>query len=174
MKPLTRIEQFLAKIAGNKDAKDIAPKTRLEHFLDDIAEAQVGKELPDIEAGDEGRLVGVTDGEYGLVDAPSGDMFVVTFEDGSDPGTFTVDKTYAEIVEQMDDAPGNILFKYGPSPAIGVSQSDDSVTAIFFIIDAGAAELYALQITVGSDDGITSYIDGYTLTPIDNGGGGTE
>ena len=38
MKPKTRLENFLAKIAGNKDAKELKPKTRLEHFLNDIAD----------------------------------------------------------------------------------------------------------------------------------------
>lgn len=38
MKPETRIENFLAKIAGNSDAKEMEPKTRVEHFLNDIAE----------------------------------------------------------------------------------------------------------------------------------------
>lgn len=38
MKPLTRLENFLAKIAGDPDAKmDMKPKTRKEMYLDAIA-----------------------------------------------------------------------------------------------------------------------------------------
>ena len=38
LKPKTRVEHFLAKIAGRDDVDDVEPKTRLEHFLADIAE----------------------------------------------------------------------------------------------------------------------------------------
>ena len=38
MKPKTRLENFLAKIAGSADAKELKPKTRIENFLNDIAE----------------------------------------------------------------------------------------------------------------------------------------
>ena len=38
MKPKTRLENFLAKIAGSSEAKEMEPKTSVEHFLNDIAE----------------------------------------------------------------------------------------------------------------------------------------
>lgn len=39
MKPLTRIENFLAKIAGNPAANaEMKPRTRKEYFLDEIAQ----------------------------------------------------------------------------------------------------------------------------------------
>lgn len=41
MEPITRSEQFLARAAGNS-GDDLAPLTRLEHFLKDIADAQGG------------------------------------------------------------------------------------------------------------------------------------
>ena len=42
MKPKTRLENFLAKIAGSSDAKEMEPKTRVEHFLNDIAQSGGG------------------------------------------------------------------------------------------------------------------------------------
>ena len=39
LEPKTRVEHFLAKIAGRNDVGDVEPKTRLEHFLADIAES---------------------------------------------------------------------------------------------------------------------------------------
>lgn len=38
MKPLKRIEHFLAKIAGDSSAKELTPKTRDEYYLNEIAE----------------------------------------------------------------------------------------------------------------------------------------
>jgi hypothetical protein len=38
MRPKTRLENFLAKIAGSPDAKELEPETRIEYFLNDIAE----------------------------------------------------------------------------------------------------------------------------------------
>lgn len=38
LEPKTRIERFLAKIAGREDAGNIEPETRLEYCLEDIAE----------------------------------------------------------------------------------------------------------------------------------------
>ena len=38
MKPLKRIEHFLAKIAGDDSEKELSQKTRYEHYLNEIAE----------------------------------------------------------------------------------------------------------------------------------------
>ena len=38
LKPISRIENFLARIAGRKDVEKLAPIFRKEFFLDDIAE----------------------------------------------------------------------------------------------------------------------------------------
>lgn len=37
MKPKTRFENFLAKIANDEDAKEMMPRTRVEHYLNEIA-----------------------------------------------------------------------------------------------------------------------------------------
>lgn len=38
MKPITRLEHFLAKLARDKDAEPITPNTRMERYLNKIAE----------------------------------------------------------------------------------------------------------------------------------------
>jgi hypothetical protein len=79
-KSKTRKENFLAKIAGSADAKDMTPKTSEEYYLNEIAENGGG-------AGG------------------GGEPFVVTFTDapnGGD-GEFVTDKTFAEILSAYND-----------------------------------------------------------------------
>jgi len=61
-----------------------------------------GIELPPVTAEDNGKLVGVTEGKYGLVDAPSGGG-VVWVQLGQDGDTPTSDKTFADIVEALEN-----------------------------------------------------------------------
>lgn len=61
MKPKTRFENFLAKIAGDKEAKDIAPRTRVEHYLNEIAENGT---VPSVSEDDEGKFLRVVDGAW--------------------------------------------------------------------------------------------------------------
>lgn len=73
MKPITRLENFLAKIAKDPDAKDLTPKTRKEYYLNEIA------------AGGGG----------------GGDEFVVTFTKSAGE-VRSADHTYAEIEAAID------------------------------------------------------------------------
>jgi len=150
MKPLTRIEQFLAKIAGNKDAKDIAPKTRIEHFLNDIAEADVGKELPDASSLDDGMLLGVASGEWSAVypelpDATDlSDGKVLTVADGSwvaaDPkekfivhiegnnDNYSIDKEFEDIVDQFENGKDIIfMHQFTVNSGLSIVVDDDEI-----------------------------------------------
>lgn len=83
MKPLTRLENFLAKIAGDPDAKmDMKPKTRKEMYLDAIANGSGG----------------------GSGGSGSGTM-KVTFDVSEDEmgTTVTADKTFAEVLTAVQD-----------------------------------------------------------------------
>ena len=76
MKPKTRIENFLAKIAGNPDAKEMEPETRMEYFLNDIV-------IPS-----------------GGGDTETASVFYVTFTSSTSPSAGQVwraDKTFAEV-----------------------------------------------------------------------------
>lgn len=78
MKPLTRLEHFLAKIAGDKNAKALTPKTRKEYYLNEIAAAaatDAAKEgLPEVAVKDAGKVLIVSnEGKWtvGSVPAPA-------------------------------------------------------------------------------------------------------
>lgn len=62
MKPKTRLENFLAKIAKDPDATVMDPKTRKEQYLDQIAQNDV-PELPAYTADDAGKALTVLEGE---------------------------------------------------------------------------------------------------------------
>ena len=77
MKPKTRIENFLAKIAGSSEAKEMEPKTRVEYFLNDIAQSGGGS-------------------------GGGGGVFVVKLVSDNDGG-YTADKTLDEIYAAEDE-----------------------------------------------------------------------
>lgn len=52
--------------------------------------------LPSVTSADNGKVLGVTEGQWGAVNAPSGGGFIVTLAENN--GTYTVDKTLAEIL----------------------------------------------------------------------------
>lgn len=65
MEPLTRKEFFLNAIAEGTPTP--APLTREERYLAKIAENTGGDSLPPIEEGDDGKLLGASDGEAAWV-----------------------------------------------------------------------------------------------------------
>ena len=72
MEPITRLDNFLAMIAGDSDAKDIDPISRREHFLKEIAEELADmkeKEKPELPTVDKAADVGkvLTVGENGVL-----------------------------------------------------------------------------------------------------------
>lgn len=83
MKPLTRLENFLAKIAGDPDAKmDMKPKTRKEMYLDAIANGSGG----------------------GSGGSGSGTMKVIFVTLPGETGeTVTVDKTFEELYQAVQN-----------------------------------------------------------------------
>ena len=64
LNPITRLEYFLAKIAGRKDIGEMKPLLRKEFFLNDIAKVA----LPPAETTDAGKVPVVQEnGSYSLV-----------------------------------------------------------------------------------------------------------
>lgn len=86
--PLTRKEMI-------QSGMDVDPLTRDEYFLKKQME-ESGANLPDVTAEDNGKLLGVTEGEWGKVDAPSGgETFICYISDITPTSSSTVYKDAA-------------------------------------------------------------------------------
>lgn len=64
----SRITNFIAKIAGSKDAENITPKEPIEVYLNEIAEQRAEAPIvPKPTLEDSGKVVTAVDGEYELI-----------------------------------------------------------------------------------------------------------
>lgn len=131
MKPITRLENFLARIAKDPDARDITPKTRKEYYLNEIA------------AGG------------------GGGSFVIhaTLGEGEQEGEYTItaDKTPAEaasaisngimpvIMLDMGEMILAVPFSYVATPAVVFSTEFGGTT----ILVSGADEAWGVEINGG-------------------------
>ena len=123
MKPKTRLENFLAKIAGNNDAKDLKPKTRIEHFLNDIAE----------------KIKGGGSGESG------NQTFVVHATYDLNNGRAVLDKTASEIIEAVEaNKIVNLDMEYGGSRIYSILNSiiSDASQQMYATFQFGADVLF--------------------------------
>lgn len=129
MKPLTRNENFWAKIAGDPDAdRNMEPVTRSEHYMDKIAEKmnEASTEVPAVTASDNGKVLSVVDGAWAAAEGGGGGMLEVTFtwtEDPEEPDVWRVsaDKSWEEIQEAYASGRfiyGHDAFIEGDSPPI--------------------------------------------------------
>lgn len=100
--PRTRLENFLAKIADNPDAKEIEPRTRTERLLNEIA----------------ARLDALENGGGGSV--PGGQMIVnvISTTDGADT-TYTFDKTAKDVFDAFTkNGVVTVVIQYDPTTTI--------------------------------------------------------
>lgn len=66
-----RDELYLAKAAGQDVTIPATVNTRLERYLKEIAEGAGGSSLPEVTVSDDGKVLGVVSGEWGVMDIPS-------------------------------------------------------------------------------------------------------
>lgn len=115
MKPKTRLEWFLAKIAGDADATGtVTPKTRKEYYLKEIADngGGGGSSLPAVTASDNGSVLAVVDGAWDK--ATPSNALLVHASDADFLATTTLDKTFAEIADAIDSGiPVYVVAEYG-------------------------------------------------------------
>lgn len=86
-KAITRLQKFLAAIAG--DATAPSPVTNNEKLLYNIAEAMNAaasaastSELPEAKAADNGKVLGIVNGKWAVMELPTNDAATPTVEDG--------------------------------------------------------------------------------------------
>lgn len=105
-----------------------------------------GIELPPVTAEDNGKIVGVTDGKYGLVEAQSGGGGIcwINVSWDNDANEYVADKTYDEIAEAFDD---------------GILPIVNNAGAIYYLdlID-GDYFTFNRSPLVNGDEGVTVYV----------------
>lgn len=74
--PKTRTEHFLAKIAGDPNAKELTPRTRREYFLNEIAENVGGSG-----GGSGGANITILDGRTTVTDNDGDTVKTISFKD---------------------------------------------------------------------------------------------
>lgn len=72
MKIKDRFHYFLAKIAGSNSDEELIPRTQTEYWLNEIAESVEKNSLPEVSAADNGKVLGVVDGEWGPIESSGG------------------------------------------------------------------------------------------------------
>lgn len=106
LNPSSREEHFWAKIAGEEELEnDIIPSSREEGFMYKIAQKIQGGSLPDASEASEGDVLTIDDGEPVWAVGGGGAVYATFTENG---GTWTCDKTYAELKAAYDS--GSIIF----------------------------------------------------------------
>lgn len=119
MKPKTRLDNFLAKIAGDPEADtSMEPKSREEHYLNKIAE----------------------NSGSGSGGASNAFTMTLTPVNSDSMSAFTVDKTYAEIRQAVsNNSPLIIVMKYGDksivTSAVSAVNIDSKEVDIDFVIN---------------------------------------
>ena len=104
MKPLTREENFLAKIAGDTDAdENMKPITREEHYLDQIAGMMnnAASEVPAVSASDNGKVLTVVDGAWAAAQGGGGEGSIAVTTAALADDYYTLDMTWAEILSAV-------------------------------------------------------------------------
>lgn len=121
MLPLTRKENWLAKIAGDPDAdENMKPRTREEYFLNEIAEnggggGGGGAGLPPVTAADNGKVLGVVNGAW-----------------AADSRGYTVETTESIIVPQQSVTTEEHGGQYGSLITVTGSISEGDVATVAF------------------------------------------
>ena len=135
----TRGELFLAKAAGEDVTVPSAPYTRLERFLKAIIDrisSFVG--LPEVTSSDNGKILGVVNGEWDKTDAPTGLGDPSNLNTGFVPIVSNDEWTYTHVY--------NVL-------VLSTTMSDNIVSAITnFIssaVSSGTHTVYSVTITDG-------------------------
>ena len=173
MKPKTRLEWFLAKIAGDADATgSVTPKTRKEFYLKEIADAGGGSSLPSVTASDNGSVLAVVNGEWDKAAPDPYPGYDVVFKipttvlGGVVASDITIEKgTYADAYSKMSKGqPLRVLF-------YGYEQSDDFWGCCTYDInglyaDEGYNDLIQMQVT----GGYTQEFNYYPAYAADNSG----
>lgn len=170
MKPLTRNENFWAKIAGDPDAdRTMEPVTRSEHYMDKIAEKmnEASTEVPAVTASDNGKVLSVVDGAWAAAEGGGGGMLEVTFTWTEDPevpygSRPSADKSWEEIQEAYASGRfiyGHDAFIEGESPPT----TYDFKGVRFENIEFDDEHIYVLRISHNEDEWAAG-VDTYDVT----------
>ena len=106
---ITALKKLVTSFSGNAESNNAVDL--VDEFAD-IASSAIEKELPDVSISDNGKILGVENGTWNKIDAPSGggaEQFVFSISDNMDDsqGTCTSTKNATEIKAAI--TAGNII-----------------------------------------------------------------
>ena len=167
IKPKTRFEEFLAKIAGVAYGKNTVPKSRIEKWMEKIAQNM----LPAATAADAGKAVVVGEtGDYELGEADGGGnnvAYVKITTSGTSTIVFHADKTYAEI-EALIASGKKVYLQYTGDPLTSFKKAYQPNGPFYAInvtgINASTNNLTLQRIEINAADNVTGKSYSISLT----------
>lgn len=152
-KKVEKLKKFY--IANGGDASAVANIKTVGGMIDALCDIEFDSELPAVTGSDNGKVLGVVEGNWAKTDAPSYE-FAVAYTEG-EGDTIVADKTFAEITAAIS-AGKNIVasFPQGEGELIYLCLSGKTASEVTFsgvaVIETSIA---AYTLTHGSDETIT-------------------